>query len=156
MKRIRQEDAASSKPSADEDLDAGHSEPKRLATTTDKQSGPSMSTRTEVKGHTARRIYLVDGNQAHVKFAIESSPDWRFVDYAGGKWSLVQHEKPIDIPIEVNEDGTDARTDLCFFKCMANDMKEIGGLMQKHHVDTHTEICMVLSVVPLKYLRSKK
>ncbi len=157
MKRTRQEDDASNELAANEDLDSGWNEPKRLAaTTTDKQAAPSVSSQNAPVKHTLRRIYLVDGNPAHVKFAIESSPNWRFVDYAGGNWSVVQHEKPIDIPLDMTEDGTNAITYKCFSNCIANDRKEISGLMQKHHVDTHTEICTVLSTIPLKYLRSKK
>ena len=101
-----------------------------------------------------RRIYLVNGVQPHVKFVIDSNANWRYVDFLGKNWSIIQHERVVDCWIS-GRDGKWQGSTPEIHRSLLGDIADLRSLMQNYHVTGHDSIQIVKSIIPFEVISFK-
>lgn len=101
-----------------------------------------------------RRIYLVNGLQRVVKLIIDTKPHWRFVDFLGTNWSIVQHERCRDLYIEQRDCKWQGSTDETHMLIL-DDIAHLRTLMECYHVKNHDSIYIVKSIIPFEVVSFK-
>lgn len=101
-----------------------------------------------------RRIYLVNGSQPHVKLIIDSNPNWRYVDFLGKNWSIVQHERVVNLGI--NGRGKEWQGSAPeVHRLLLGDLADLRVLMQLSYVVGHDRIHIVKSFLPFEIILSQ-